>query len=61
MKKVNYFVLYFGIFLVLDGILSLVWGTGCLNSCFNNSWFGNIVRIVRALGGVVLILLSFKR
>lgn len=48
-------MIIFGIFLFLDGILSLLWGNSCLNTCFNNSAFGNSVRVIRAIIGFFLI------
>mgnify|MGYP001595203534 CR=1 FL=1 len=42
-----------GIFLTADGIISFLWATQ--DNCMNNSPFGNLVRIVRALIGIYLI------
>jgi len=47
-----------GIFLVLDGVLSIYFGHKCLNSCTNNNLFGDFVRIIRALVGGYLIYLG---
>ncbi len=46
---------YIGIFLLLDGILSYYFGNACLNECLNNNNFGNLVRIIRAvIGGLLM-------
>lgn len=49
-----------GAFLIADGLLSLYWGIKCLESCFNNSDIGNIIRILRALTGLALIIMGFR-
>lgn len=56
----KWILLVLGIFLFLDGILSLVFGNYCLVNCANNSLIGNIVRWVRTLIGVYLVYLSKK-
>jgi len=61
LKFYKTFAFYFGVFLLLDGILSIWFGNACLSECFNNSIGGNIVRVLRSLGGVVLIVLSFTK
>lgn len=52
----KHFIFWFGIFLILDGILSIIYGTACLNQCLNNNDFGNTIRILRAIGGAILLL-----
>jgi len=47
-----------GLFLFLDGLLSLIFGNACLSSCLNNSDAGNIVRTVRLILGAFLIYIS---
>lgn len=42
-----------GVFLILDGVLSLLWAAP--DNCMNNTPFGNLIRIIRALIGVYLI------
>ena len=42
-----------GIFLVLDGILSLIWAAP--DDCMNNTPVGNFIRVIRALIGIYLI------
>lgn len=55
-----------GIFLVVDGILSLYWGNFELNhfiesfGTMNNSVLGNLIRIVRVAAGGVLIYYNHK-
>ena len=44
-----------GLFLLVDGVLSVYFGNACLYSCYNNSPIGNIVRIIRAAVGFYLI------
>ena len=60
-KHIKTFIFWFGLFLVLDGVLSIWFGNSCLNQCANNNTFGNIVRIIRGIGGLILIILSFTR
>jgi hypothetical protein len=48
-------LLAIGIFLILDGVLSLHYGKFCLNSCMNNSDIGNLVRYIRTIIGGVLV------
>jgi len=47
--------LWIGIFLLLDGVLSLYWGKSCTGTCANNSDFGNLIRIIRTIGGAILV------
>lgn len=47
-----------GVFLFLDGVLSLFFGNACMYSCMNNSDIGNVVRIVRTVLGIFLIYIS---
>lgn len=55
-----WFLLIFGFFLLLDGILSIWFGMQFLPADIpNNSIFGNIVRVIRALGGAVLLVIAF--
>ena len=56
-----WFLLMIGIFLVLDGSLSIWFGNECLNQCANNNILGNIVRVIRGLGGAILMVLAFKK
>jgi hypothetical protein len=62
MKKVMFWhkivIFITGLFLFLDGLLSLIFGNACLSSCLNNSNIGNIVRVVRLVLGVFLIYIS---
>jgi len=57
MKNKKIFLLV-GIFLLLDGILSIYFGHKCLILCANNNLFGDIVRVIRALIGAYLIYLG---
>jgi len=46
---------WIGIFLLLDGLLSIYFGNKCLISCSNNSDFGNYIRLIRAgIGGFLI-------
>lgn len=56
-----WFLFLFGIFLLLDGTLSIWFGNACLISCANNNDFGNTVRVIRALGGAVILILAFVK
>ncbi len=58
MKIKKKILLIMGIFLLLDGILSIYYGNSCLNNCLNNNTFGNIIRIIRAISGGYLIKIS---
>ena len=60
-KGIKTFIFWFGIFLLLDGILSIWLGNECLQGCLNNSIWGNIVRVIRALIGTTLIAISFTK
>ena len=61
-KKFKFwFLLIFGIFLLLDGSLSIWFGNECLNQCANNNNFGNLVRVIRGIGGAVLLVLAFTK
>ena len=51
-KKLYFWI---GMFLILDGVLSYYYGNACLNNCLNNNDFGNMVRIIRAIVGGVLV------
>ena len=46
---------WFGIFLILDGILSYFFGNACLIRCANNNDFGNMIRIIRTIIGIILV------
>lgn len=50
-KKLFFWI---GAGLVLDGVLSYYYGNSCLNMCLNNNNLGNLVRILRAVAGGVL-------
>ena len=52
--------LVIGIFLVLDGLLSVYFGNSCLNNCANNNNLGNLVRYARAVCGGILIYFNYK-
>jgi hypothetical protein len=52
-KKSLLFVI--GLFLILDGILSFIFGHMCLNTCTNNNYIGDTVRIIRCIIGGYLI------
>jgi len=45
-----------GWFLILDGLLSIYFGSTCLNSCANNNTFGNFIRLVMAGIGLYLLI-----
>lgn len=46
---------WFGVALILDGLLSHYFGQKCLNSCANNNDFGTLVRFARAgIGGLLV-------
>ena len=63
MKVQNKMLLILGIFLVLDGILSVIvaFPDTCYSSCLNNSIPGQIGRAIRTLIGLFLVYESFKR
>jgi len=48
----------FGIYLILDGVLSILWQQN--DGCLNNTPMGNVVRIVRALIGLTLITMALR-
>lgn len=52
--KTNWMFL-FGAILLIDGLMSLYFGHKCLNSCMNNSLWGDAVRVTRAGIGAVLV------
>lgn len=61
MKQFVYFL--FGLFLVLDGIISIIWGMEC-ESCFhcpNNDFVGNIVRVIRTVIGALIMWIPINR
>jgi hypothetical protein len=60
-KVHKWILLALGIFLVLDGILSLYFGNSCLDKCLNNNYFGNLVRWMRAIIGVYLIYIGVRK
>lgn len=61
-KKIIFWILLgTGIFLLLDGVLSIWFGMECLNNCYNNNNFGNIVRVVRTLGGAAILVIAFNK
>ncbi len=59
----NYLILLIGLYLLVDGFLSIVVATpsSCYTNCLNNSPLGQAGRILRALIGVFLIYESFQR
>lgn len=61
MKNKNKILIGIGLFLVVDGLLSVYYGNSCLNTCLNNNDFGNFVRYLRAGLGVILIYFALKK
>ena len=61
MNNKNKFLLFCGIFLLLDGVLSIIFGHACLNNCMNNNLIGDGVRVFRALLGLILIIMVVKK
>jgi len=61
LKIHKWILLIIGIFLLLDGLLSVYFGNTCLDKCLNNNYFGNLVRWVRAIIGVYLVYLGIRR
>jgi len=59
MKMIFWILRIIGIFLILDGILSVYFQQA--DGCLNNTLFGNIVRVIRAIFGFSLILLTLNK
>ncbi|MFA6022635.1 MAG: hypothetical protein WC781_00950 [Candidatus Pacearchaeota archaeon] len=55
----NITLLIFGLFLLLDGIISIFWAMP--DTCLNNSVLGNVIRIIRATIGGYLVYISVKK
>lgn len=51
-------LLLIGIFLLLDGLLSIYFGHKCIITCVNNSFFGDFIRLLRTVIGGYLIYLG---
>ena len=58
-KKIRILLLIIGIFLILDGVLSFAYGdTECIVKI---TYFGQFIRIVRALVGVYFLIIAVKK